>query len=93
MRLTPHEVRAIREEVQRLDPGAEVYLFGSRTDDGARGGDVDLWVRSSTIGYEDGLRLKVRIQARLGGRRVDLIVNGPADHPLAALVAETGIRL
>lgn len=93
MRLTPGEVRAIRDEVARLDPDAEVYLFGSRTDDQARGGDVDLWVRSGRIGYEDGLRLKIRIEERLGDRHVDLVVNAGEDHPLASVVAETGIRL
>ena len=93
MRLTPAEVAAIREEVQRLDPSAEIYLFGSRTDDTARGGDVDLSLRSAAIGYEDALRLRIRIQARLAGRRVDLLVNAAEDHPLTAVVAETGIRL
>ena len=93
MRLTPAETHAIREEVDRFDPSAEVSLFGSRTDDAARGGDVDLWVVSPSIGEEDALRLKVRIRARLDGRRVDLIVNAGQDHPLALVVAETGIRL
>jgi predicted nucleotidyltransferase len=93
VRLTPAETRAIREEVNRFDPLAEVYLFGSRTDDAARGGDVDLWVVSPSIGEEDALRLKIRIRARLDGRRVDLLVNPGQDHPLATVVAETGIRL
>ena len=71
----------------------KIYLFGSRIHDTARGGDVDLWLRSGAIGYEDTLRLKIRIQARLGGRRVDLLVNAGEDHPLAAVVADTGVRL
>src|SRR6266581_1481764 len=42
MRLGVDEAKAIREEIQRSDPTAEIYLFGSRTDDAARGGDIDL---------------------------------------------------
>jgi predicted nucleotidyltransferase len=44
MRLTTNQITAIREEAGRLDPHAEVFLFGSRVDDSARGGDVDLLV-------------------------------------------------
>ena len=93
MRLTSGDVRAIREEIAQFDPTAEVILFGSRADDHARGGDIDLWVQSTRIGYEDGLRLKVRLEERLGDRHVDLIVNRGENHPLAAVVAETGIPL
>jgi len=42
MRLTAIEVAAIREELGRLAPAAQVYLYGSRADDTARGGDIDL---------------------------------------------------
>jgi predicted nucleotidyltransferase len=52
MRLTASEIAAIREEVGRLDPKAEVYLYGSRVDDTARGGDVDLLVISETLNAE-----------------------------------------
>ena len=93
MRLTPGDVQAIREEVARFDPTAEVVLFGSRTDDRARGGDIDLWVRSTRIGYEDRLRLKVRLEERLGDRHVDLTANRGEYHPLAGVVTETGIPL
>lgn len=93
MRLSPAEVRAIRQEVDRFDRSADVFLFGSRTDDAARGGDVDLWVVSPSIGDEDAMRLRIRIRDRLDGRRVDLLVNAGQNHPLAAVVADTGIRL
>ena len=45
MRLTPTQARIIGETVRSmLGPGARVRLFGSRTDDTARGGDIDLFV-------------------------------------------------
>ena len=95
MRLTASEITAIREETGRLDPKAEVYLYGSRVDDSARGGDVDLLVVSDTLGFRDVLRLRTRILDRIGWQQLDLLVRrrDQADEPLAAMAQETGIRL
>jgi predicted nucleotidyltransferase len=95
MRLTESEIAAIREEVERLDPKAGVYLYGSRVDDTARGGDVDLLVVSETLAFRDMLRLRARILDRIGWQQLDLLVRRPdqVNDPLAALALETGVRL
>jgi predicted nucleotidyltransferase len=95
MRLTASEISAIREEIERLDPRAEVYLYGSRVDDTARGGDVDLLVVSDTLGFRDVLRLRIRILDRIGWQQLDLAVRrrDQVDEPLAAMAQETGVRL
>jgi predicted nucleotidyltransferase len=50
MRLTPDQrdriVRTIRD---RVGEDATIWLYGSRTADDRRGGDVDLLVRSSAV--------------------------------------------
>ncbi len=74
MRLRENEAAAIREEVARLDPAARVWLFGSRVDDGARCGDIDLLVRSDRIGFADKVLLKVRVLGRIGAQQLDLVV-------------------
>ena len=53
MRRKPWEVEAIRQELRSLDPEADVDLFGSRVDDEAPGGDIDLLVVSRRIGDGD----------------------------------------
>lgn len=95
MRLEKHEADAIREEVRRADSAAEVWLFGSRTDDRARGGDVDLLIVSDRIAFAEELALRTAILDRIGWQRLDLIVRRPERlaEPLAALALETGIRL
>ena len=71
MRLTAGEITAIREEIGRLDPKAEVYLYGSRVDNAARGGDVDLLVVSDTLSFRDVLRLRTGILDRIGWQQPD----------------------
>jgi uncharacterized protein len=95
MRLTASEVSAIREETGRLDPEAEVYLYGSRVDDAARGGDVDLLVISETLGFRDVLRLRRRILDRIGWQQLDLLVRrrDQVNEPLAEIARETGVKL
>lgn len=95
MRLSPAEVAVIREEVARFDPAARVWLFGSRADDRARGGDIDLLVRSDAIGFSDKVLLKVRILDRIGSQQLDL-VTAPASRPAAdwiEAVAREGCEL
>jgi predicted nucleotidyltransferase len=95
MRLSPEAVQAIREEVARADPQAEVWLFGSRTRDEAKGGDIDLLVVSERLGFADELRLRAALLDRIGWQRLDLVVRPRSrlGEPFAALALETGIRL
>jgi predicted nucleotidyltransferase len=95
MRLTAGEITTIREETRRLDPKAEVYLYGSRVDDTARGGDVDLLVVSDRLGFRDVLRLRTGILDRIGWQQLDLVVRrrDQLDDPLAAMAQETGVKL
>jgi uncharacterized protein len=95
MRLSVTEISAIREEIGRLDPKAEVYLYGSRVDDTARGGDVDLLVVSDKLAFRDVLRLRTGILDRIGWQQLDLIVRrrDQLDEPLATAARETGVKL
>jgi len=47
MRLSPRQIALIKQAVHDLvGAEADLRLFGSRTNDDARGGDIDLWVSS-----------------------------------------------
>jgi len=95
MRLEPNEVTVIREEVRRLDSAAEIYLFGSRTNDAAREGDIDLLVVSDALGFRDLLRLRRAILDRIGWQQLDLILHrrDELQDPLAASSMITGVKL
>jgi predicted nucleotidyltransferase len=95
MRLGIDEAETIRREVHQSDPAAEIYLFGSRTDDTARGGDIDLLVVSDNLAFRDVLQLRSRILDRIGWQQLDLVVRrrNELDEPLAVVALETGLKL
>ena len=81
MRLTPDQTRSILHCVrQQFGDQVQVKLFGSRLDDTARGGDVDLLVESehpptlrqralATMALEQALNLPVDIVATQSGTK------------------------
>lgn len=78
MRLDDQQRQAIREEVERsFGAAASVHLFGSRTSDAARGGDVDLLVEAPGVVDDPAWQaasLEARLMRRLQGRRVDVLL-------------------
>jgi len=95
MRLTAEQVAAIRSAVGRQDPGARIILFGSRADDHAKGGDIDLLVVSDRIGLREEWIIRRDVLDRIGWQKLDLIVrrNDQLDSPIAAAAIESGVPL
>ena len=95
MRLAKEQVETIRDEIRRFDPAAEIYLFGSRADDNARGGDIDVLAVSKNAGLRDLLRMRRAILDRIGWQQLDLILRRPEDleEPFIAQAVRTGIKL
>lgn len=99
MRLSEYQRSAILEEVGRIfGKRARVRLFGSRVDDSARGGDIDLHIEaggSPADLLDRELRLRARLMHRLGERRIDVVVH--AHHqplrPIDEQARQTGIPL
>ena len=81
MRLDDKTREIIKNEVaSQLGAEAVVRLFGSRVDDAQRGGDIDLLIEphqalASRVQAE--CRLSARLFIKLGGRKVDVLINDP----------------
>lgn len=99
MRLTPQQSAAIRRVVRdTAGPDARVRLFGSRLDDGARGGDVDLLVELDEPVDGPALlsaRLATRVSREMHGRRVDVVPLAPnlQRQPIHDIALREGVLL
>lgn len=99
MRLTSDQVDTIRTTVAQVaGDAARVWLFGSRVDDTARGGDVDLLLEMDADVDEPALlsaRLSARLSRAMQGRQVDVVVKAPnlAQSPIHSIALQTGIPL
>jgi predicted nucleotidyltransferase len=98
MRLEPDEIAAIREAVRAVfGERASARVFGSRVDDRARGGDLDLFVEvkpgQATIEAEAALR--DRIEPVLDDLKVDIFLHERSRPlpPIGEIAVRDGIRL
>ncbi|MCP1365579.1 nucleotidyltransferase domain-containing protein, partial [Halomonas sp. BBD48] len=78
MRLTDYQRRVIcRAASECFGASSRVRLFGSRTDDRARGGDIDLFIETDIYDTcaiaRAEIDFQVRIQQALGDQQIDLL--------------------
>lgn len=84
MRLNADEVVAIKEAVRAaFGESAIVRLFGSRTDDAARGGDIDIHVEADSLTNEWQAKgiFEDELFRRMEPQKVDLIVSRRGGTP------------
>ena len=99
MRLTSDQAHAIKQAVVRvLGLPVRIWLFGSRVDDTARGGDIDLLVETDAVvpsRAEAICRLYGALVMALGDRRIDVLLRDgrtPA-APIFDAARRTGVLL
>jgi predicted nucleotidyltransferase len=99
MRLTVDQVRIIKARgAECFGPNTKIWLFGSRVDDDARGGDIDLYVELSEP-IEDAawraLRFNGALQQAFGAQRIDVITRGPSEplKPIHETAKRSGVAL
>lgn len=103
IRLSARDRDAIRQATTKAcrEAGAawkRIILFGSRTDPGRRGGDIDLLVEIKADPPADAYRLKQRLRLALedglGAQRFDLVLDdGTTTGGFADLARAGGVEL
>ena len=93
MRLSDSEKKVVVDAIRAQDSSASVWLFGSRTDNGKRGGDIDLAILSSRIGRIERMRIKRFVVDALGEQKIDVVVSSDGSDPFFRLALEKGVRI
>ena len=93
MRLEDYEVEAIKNVVNKYDENAQVYLFGSRTDETKRGGDIDLLIISDILTFNEKRKIRLDLYKRLGEQKIDIIITKEIRGAFIKLAYEQGVRL
>ncbi len=92
MRLSKTEKSAIIEAVTRVDPEARIYLFGSRADDGKKGGDIDILIFSKRLTFDDKLKIKASIFEKIEEQKIDIVIAKDAKDPFVKMIQEQGVE-
>ena len=96
MRISLEQKQAIHQIVADLcGSTAQVRLFGSRIDDSAKGGDIDLLVElDNPVDSPADLaaKLSVKIMRLCHGRKVDVVIVAPnlPVHPIHKIAQQHG---
>lgn len=99
MRLSKFEIESIRDlAMQHFGDDVQVFLFGSRTNDQQRGGDIDLFIRSRKDNYIHS-RKKINFIAdlilQIGEQKIDVVLDHPnkRSSTFYQSIYQNGIRL
>ena len=99
MRLNSDQVHTIKQAAQQvLGDDARVFLFGSRTHDDLRGGDIDLLFetpRQLNNRADITGRLYASLIRGLGDRKIDVLLKDATtpEAPVMRVARDTGVAL
>jgi predicted nucleotidyltransferase len=75
MRLLKNEINLLKSSLSKLSQEAKLYLFGSRTDDNKKGGDIDLLVVSNKLTKKDIRMLRIDFCQQFGEQKIDIVLD------------------
>lgn len=99
MRLSEHQKETILNIVNTvLGADAVVTLFGSRVDDAAKGGDIDLLVetpRTIPNPADINAQIAAKLWIALHEQKVDILLSAPnlKHYPIHDIAKKNGVRL
>ena len=98
MRISQKEKADIIELVRKhISEQSQIWLFGSRTKNHARGGDIDLLIEVSRLSnaVEKKIHLRLALEDRWGEAKVDILLHDTChpELPIHRIAKLEGIRL
>lgn len=82
MRLSTRQITIIKQAVTSLlgNDGVQITLFGSRLNDGVKGGDIDLLIETTakqTNRASMASKIMASLQVQLGDQHIDVLLVDP----------------
>jgi uncharacterized protein len=99
MRLSEFEIKSIISLANvHFGSDVQVFLFGSRTNDQQRGGDIDLYIQNAGnrhLGVRSKINFLTDLVVAIGEQRIDVILDHQAirNSGFHKTIRETGIQL
>jgi predicted nucleotidyltransferase len=99
MRLSEFEIESIKSVASHhFGADVQVFLFGSRTNDHKRGGDIDLFIRNPN---NEHLKIRSKIEfiteliQLIGEQKIDVVLDNQymKDSMLFRTINQTGIQI
>ena len=95
MRLKDSDKNVILQQTSHFAPDGETYLFGSRTDSAARGGDIDLLLLTETkLPLRLIREMRRAILSKIGEQKLDIVnFSKQEQHPFKEIAMERALKL
>ncbi len=98
MRLTEYEKSTIVAKVKEVLGSVDITLFGSRVDDNAKGGDIDLYLKTPNPVARPAkviASIEAKIILALGDQKVDILLDAPNLERMSIfnVAQNTGVQL
>jgi len=94
MRLTRYEIDAIKNCFTQVFSAGQIYLFGSRTDDTEKGGDIDLYLKlNDATNWHEKNKVLVNLKSKIGDQKIDVIISKDVNSVIEQEAVLTGILL
>jgi predicted nucleotidyltransferase len=95
MRLTRYEIESIKESFSSIFKEGSIFLFGSRVDDGAKGGDIDLYIQTTKecTTLDNKIKFLVMLKEKIGEQKIDVILSRDTSRLIEKEALRGGIEL
>jgi len=79
MRLTKFQTETIKTLAKKhFGRETTVFLFGSRTDDSGKGGDIDLFIKNNSpvnLTIDAKIHFLAELKSKIGERKIDVVLD------------------
>ncbi len=95
MRLSPFEQKTILQTAHEVFGECEVFLFGSRVNREARGGDIDLYlkVQNRENLFKKKLKFLAKLSMKLEEQKIDIVFNENPNRKIEKEALKWGVKI